>query len=52
MFSLKYYLHYLFIILSGVRLGTAAIIGLLYQPQTIGDGDCGTIGGKENGRGN
>jgi hypothetical protein len=34
------------IIISGVRLsplGTAATIGLLYQPQMIDDGDCGAI---------
>jgi hypothetical protein len=33
-----------FILLSGVRLnplGTAATIGLLYQPQMTHDGDCG-----------
>jgi hypothetical protein len=41
------------IILSGVRLsplGTAATIGLLYQPQMIGDG--GAIGGMKIGREN
>jgi hypothetical protein len=27
--------------------GTAAITGLLYQPQMIGDGDCGEIGGMK-----
>jgi hypothetical protein len=26
--------------------------GLLYQPQMIGDGDCGEIGGMKIGRGN
>jgi hypothetical protein len=31
-------------------LGTAATIGLLYQPQMIGDGDCGEIGGMKIGR--
>jgi hypothetical protein len=41
------------IILSGVRLtseslGTAATTGLLYQPQMVGDGDCGEIDGKGN----
>jgi hypothetical protein len=44
-----------FIILSGVRLsplGTAATTGLLYQPQMIDEGDCGTIGGMKIGRGN
>jgi hypothetical protein len=38
------------IILSGVRaspLGTAATIGLLYQPQMIHDDDCGAIGGMK-----
>jgi hypothetical protein len=37
-------------IVSGVRLsplGTAATTGLLYQPQTIDDGDCGEIGGMK-----
>jgi hypothetical protein len=41
-----------FIIASGVRLsplGTAATIGLLYQPRMI-DGDCGEIGGMKIGR--
>jgi hypothetical protein len=45
----------LFIIVSGVRLsplGTAAITGLLYQPQMIDDGDCGVIGGIKIGMGN
>jgi hypothetical protein len=44
-----------FIIVCGVRLsplGTAATIGLLYQPQMIDDGDCGEIGGMKIGRGN
>jgi hypothetical protein len=41
----------IFFILSGVRLGTAAITGLLYQPQKIED-DCGAIGGMKIGRGN
>jgi hypothetical protein len=43
------------IILSGARmtpLGTAATIGLLYQPQIIDDGDYGAIGGMKIGRGN
>jgi hypothetical protein len=41
------------LILSGVRLsplGTAATIGLLYQPRMIDDGDCGAIGGIKTGR--
>jgi hypothetical protein len=33
-------------------LGTEATTGLLYQPQMIGDGHCGDIGGTEIGRGN
>jgi hypothetical protein len=42
-----------FIVLSGVSpLGTAAIIGLLYQPQMIDDGDWGSIGRMKIGRGN
>jgi hypothetical protein len=31
---------------------TAATSGLLYQPQMIGEGDCGAIGGMKIGRGN
>jgi hypothetical protein len=49
------YYFLFFIIVSGVRLsslGTAAITGLLYQPQMIDDGDCGEIGGMKIGRGN
>jgi hypothetical protein len=33
-------------------LGTAAITGVLYQPQMIGDGDCGKFGGMKIGKGN
>jgi hypothetical protein len=43
------------IILSGVRLSrlaTAAIIGVLYQPHIIDDGDCGAVDGMKTGRGN
>jgi hypothetical protein len=42
-----------FFILSRVRLslGTAVTTGLLYQPQMIGDGDCGEVGGMKIGRG-
>jgi hypothetical protein len=43
------------IILSEARLspiGTAATMGLLYQPQMTEDGDCGKIGGMIIGRGN
>jgi hypothetical protein len=32
-------------------LGTAAITGLLYQPQIIDNGDCGAIGGMKIGKG-
>jgi hypothetical protein len=38
---------------SGVRLSplrTAATSGLLYQPQMIGEGDCGATGGMKIGR--
>jgi hypothetical protein len=38
--------------LNGVRLsprGTAATTGLLYQPQMIDHGDCGSIGGMKIG---
>jgi hypothetical protein len=31
-------------------LSTAATNGLLYQPQMIGDGDCGEIDGMKIGR--
>jgi hypothetical protein len=44
-----------FFILSGLRLsplGTAAITGVLYQPQMIDDGDFGAAGGMKIGRGN
>jgi hypothetical protein len=46
------YIIILFIILHGVRLrplGTAAITGLLYQPQMIDDSDRGAIGGTKTG---
>jgi hypothetical protein len=33
-------------------LGAAVTTGLLYQPQIIGDGDCGEIGGMKICRGN
>jgi hypothetical protein len=49
------YLIFFFLILSRVRLsplGTAATTGLLYQPQKIDDGDCGSVGGMKIGRGN
>jgi hypothetical protein len=35
----------------GSPLGIAATTGLLYWPQMIDDGDCGTIGGMKIGRG-
>jgi hypothetical protein len=35
-----------------LSLGIAATTGLLYQPQMIGDGDCGEIGAMKIGRGN
>jgi hypothetical protein len=47
--------YFFIVILSGVRmssLGTAATIGLLYQPHMIYDGDCGAIDGMQIGRGN
>jgi hypothetical protein len=48
-------LRYFFIILNAERLsplGTAATIGLLYQPPMIDDGDCEAVGGMNIGRGN
>jgi hypothetical protein len=36
----------------GRTFGTVATTGLLYQPQMIGEGDCGEIGGMKIGRGN
>jgi hypothetical protein len=42
----------LFFYLCGGTLGTAATTGLLYQPQMIGDGDCGEIGEMKIGNGN
>jgi hypothetical protein len=50
-----YSLYIIIVINSRVRLsplGTAATIGLLYQPQMIDVGDCGAIGGMKIGRGN
>jgi hypothetical protein len=41
-----------FLICAGGILGTAATIGLLYQPRMICDGDCGEIGGMKIGREN
>jgi hypothetical protein len=44
-----------FFIISGVGLsplGTAATSDLLYKPQMRDEGDCGTIGGMNIGRGN
>jgi hypothetical protein len=53
--SIVYYINekVIIIIISGMRLsppGTAATIGLLYQPQMTDDGDCGAIGGMKIGR--
>jgi hypothetical protein len=45
-----YYYYYYEVRLS--PLGTAASIGLLYQPQAIDDGDCGPLRGMKIGRGN
>jgi hypothetical protein len=42
------------IIISGAGqspLGTVATSGLLYEPQMIDEGDCGSIGGMKIGRG-
>jgi hypothetical protein len=39
-------------VISNHTLDTAATTGLVYQPQMIGDGDCGEIGGMKIGRGN
>jgi hypothetical protein len=43
---------FFFFNLCGGTLGTAAITGLLYQPQMIDDGDWGEIGGMKIGRRN
>jgi hypothetical protein len=46
-------LIHFFIIIGGVGLsplGTAAISGLLYNPQVIDEDDCGAIGGMKIGR--
>jgi hypothetical protein len=37
---------------GGGTLDTVATTGLLYQPQMIGEGDCGEIGEMKIGRGN
>jgi hypothetical protein len=42
-----------FFLISGVGLWVLRpLTGLLYQPRTIGDGDCGETGGMKIGRGN
>jgi hypothetical protein len=41
-----------FTYLCGATLGTAATIGLMYQPRMIVEGDCGEIGGMKISRGN
>jgi hypothetical protein len=43
---------YYFFNLCGGTLGTAATIGLVYQPRMRGEGDCGEIGGTMIGREN
>jgi hypothetical protein len=43
---------YFFVNFRGWTLGTAATTGLQYQPQMIGEGDCGEIGGIKIDRGN
>jgi hypothetical protein len=48
--SYLYYYYYYWVRLG--PLGTAATIGLLYQPQMTDDGDCGAAGGMKIGRGN
>jgi hypothetical protein len=45
-------MYYFIIISSSISGGTAATIRLLYQHQTIDDGDCGAIGGMKIDRGN
>jgi hypothetical protein len=47
---LLYILLYFIFNLCGETLGTAATTGILYQPQMIGDGDCGEIDGMKIGR--
>jgi hypothetical protein len=39
-------------VLNSFIICTAATSGLLYQPQMIGEGDCGASGGMKIGRGN
>jgi hypothetical protein len=47
-FAYYYYYHWC----ETDSLGTAATTDLLYQPQMIGDGDCGELGGMKIGKGN
>jgi hypothetical protein len=46
------YVRYRFLLVSLSPLGTAATIGLLYQPHMIDDDDCGAICGIKGDRGN
>jgi hypothetical protein len=50
-----YYYYYYYYYNIGTRpspLGTAATVGLLYQPQMTDDGDCEATGGMKTGREN
>jgi hypothetical protein len=51
-FQIFYLIFYFSYVVRLGPLGTAANIGLLYQPQMIGDGNCGATGGMKTGRGN
>jgi hypothetical protein len=51
MYFLSYFFSFFFNLCGGT-FGTAATLGLLYQPRMIGEGDCGEIGGMKIGRGN
>jgi hypothetical protein len=46
-----YYYYYYYYWGETESFGTVGPTGLLYQPQMIGDGDCGEIGGMKIGRG-
>jgi hypothetical protein len=51
--TIYYYYYYYYYWWDGTKsLGTAAASGLLYEPQMIGEDDCGAIGGMKLGRGN
>jgi hypothetical protein len=47
--GIAWQLMFIIIIISGVRL---SLLVLRSQPQMIGDGNCGEIGGMKIGRGN